>query len=416
MLSPKVYNRIIADHQAKQRQNLLNVLNEHQFHDVTFVIGPQKTEYEANRAFFAAVSPVFRAMLYGKMKEGEPDAHVEIDDIDPSAFESVLKFTYCNDPELKESNVVLVKSISQRYQINLLSELCDEIFAQCMNASNFCSLLKQAVDLKLDNYVRRIQGRLMSLGQDVDSIIKSESFMRKDKSSMQVFLQSDYLKIKEEDLWLAVLQWAKRYYGAGDTDNTSLQTHLLKQVCPFIRFGLMSDKFFVNSVVPTECLSDKEIVDILCYFVCNDKPCGAFSVKPRARMYASIPYTIESSFGEHSTDDTSVTCRLADKNLKRGFITSPCLNPWIKIKFNEQKRVRNIQLGPHMSCGTKYIDDCFLQYSNDGVTWKTLRKTRFEGADSTSIQSITIDVQAKALRIRSCRKDCLAVGFLQIYE
>eukprot|EP01083_Nonionella_stella_P026648 73411_1 len=94
--------------QSKQCANLLNVLNRSEFTDVTFLVGnnEQKTSFKANRLFLASISPVFKAMMYGQMQESKPDAEIEINDIEPNAFESVLKFSYCNNPELTPDNII----------------------------------------------------------------------------------------------------------------------------------------------------------------------------------------------------------------------------------------------------------------------------------------------------------------------
>eukprot|EP01084_Bolivina_argentea_P130125 229740_1 len=131
--------------QANQRTNLLNVLNQSQFADVTFIVGnnEQKTSFKVNRLFLASISPVFKAMLYGAMKESQQNAEIEINDIKSNAFKSVLKYAYCNDPELTPDNIVDVRVISDKYQISSLSKLCDKYFSSCLNARNICLLLSE---------------------------------------------------------------------------------------------------------------------------------------------------------------------------------------------------------------------------------------------------------------------------------
>ena len=42
-------------------------------------------------------------MLFGQMLESQLNAEIEISDIEPDAFKSVLKYCYCNDPELNDN-------------------------------------------------------------------------------------------------------------------------------------------------------------------------------------------------------------------------------------------------------------------------------------------------------------------------
>jgi len=118
-----------------------------------FVIGEDKTEFNVNRAFWAQISPVFEAMLYGKMKEGRPDSDVFINDTTPGAFQSVLNFAYCNDPEITAGNVLSVRHLCDKYQITLLADLCDKYVSSCLNSKSLCSLLNEAVQLHLDEII-----------------------------------------------------------------------------------------------------------------------------------------------------------------------------------------------------------------------------------------------------------------------
>eukprot|EP01084_Bolivina_argentea_P132058 233028_1 len=93
---------------STQRQILLNALNTQQFADITFIIGEEKTEYNVNRIFLSLISPVFEAMLFGKMKESEPNSTVPIEDIKPEIFESIISFAYCNDTKITNKNVFLL--------------------------------------------------------------------------------------------------------------------------------------------------------------------------------------------------------------------------------------------------------------------------------------------------------------------
>ena len=48
-----------------QADNISNLLNDDKFCDVTFIIGKEAREFKLNRIFLAAISEVFKAMLYG---------------------------------------------------------------------------------------------------------------------------------------------------------------------------------------------------------------------------------------------------------------------------------------------------------------------------------------------------------------
>eukprot|EP01084_Bolivina_argentea_P086193 155796_1 len=107
---------------SKQRNILFNALNTDELADVTFIIGKPETEYNINRIFLSLISPVFKAMLYGQMKESELDSDVIIKDMEPEIFESISSFAYCNDPKITDKNVLLLLQACDKYQIQTLSE------------------------------------------------------------------------------------------------------------------------------------------------------------------------------------------------------------------------------------------------------------------------------------------------------
>ena len=132
-----------------QCRAMLKLLQKDKFNDVTFLIGSEKKEFKANKTFLAAQSAVFEAMLFGQMMESQLNSEIEINDAEPDAFEAVLKYCYCNNPELSSINVVGIKKIADKYQINGLSKSCDDHFPKCLNQNNFCELLTESMDAKL---------------------------------------------------------------------------------------------------------------------------------------------------------------------------------------------------------------------------------------------------------------------------
>ena len=64
---------------------------------------------------------------------------------------------------------------------------------------------------------------------------------------------------------------------------------LLKELCPFIRFGLMNGEYFVKKVKPLNILTNEEIMDILSYYQCkNDEKCGKFSIIQRGKKWKKL--------------------------------------------------------------------------------------------------------------------------------
>lgn len=72
-------------------QDLASLLRDGDGADVTFVVGGRS--FPAHRCVLAARSAVFRAELFGPMKE-KAATRVKVDDMEPSIFEALLHFVY----------------------------------------------------------------------------------------------------------------------------------------------------------------------------------------------------------------------------------------------------------------------------------------------------------------------------------
>eukprot|EP01083_Nonionella_stella_P259232 885345_1 len=328
-----------------QTKALLDVLNKNKFTDVTFLIGPNQVEFKANRVFLACQSPVFEAMLYGSMQESQPDSEIQIHDIEPDAFQVVLNYCYMQNPSLTSHNIIALAQIADKYQIKGLSLMCKDYFPNILNIDNICTMLHQSVNAKLDSYVTKCENAITNkFGKHAPEMVQTIGFVSMNVAAMKIVLKLDALAITEDDLWDAVLKW-KEYQISCDDDEDDLNTlsnprkrkgdfmtdsvvphkkqrlndaqncnnhnnntcsksnegkvddedesglQLLKEVCPFIRFGLMSGQYFVKQVKPLNCLTDKQMNAILCYYQCPEETCDVFNVKPRKLRKVKLDVT-----------------------------------------------------------------------------------------------------------------------------
>eukprot|EP01083_Nonionella_stella_P272875 925546_1 len=133
----------------RSQKILLDALNAQRFVDTTFIIGEKQSEYHINRVFLAMISPVFEAMLFGKMTESQPNSTVVIDDITSETFELIIHFAYCNPPNITEETVLRVIQFCDKYQITSLNERCHEYLRSTLNANNFCTYYYKTMQMKL---------------------------------------------------------------------------------------------------------------------------------------------------------------------------------------------------------------------------------------------------------------------------
>ncbi|CAL5029901.1 unnamed protein product [Urochloa decumbens] len=91
------------------------------------------------KCVLAARSPVFRAELFGPMKE-KATRHIKIDDMEPSIFEALLHFIYTdslpNDSGVERNNVQLQHLLvaADRYELDRLRLMCEVKMCQSIDA------------------------------------------------------------------------------------------------------------------------------------------------------------------------------------------------------------------------------------------------------------------------------------------
>ncbi|KAJ4782785.1 BTB/POZ/MATH-domain protein [Rhynchospora pubera] len=115
--------------------------------DVTFEVNGQT--FNAHMCILAMRSKVFRAQFFGPLKE-KSGAIIKIEDIEAPVFKSLLDFTYSETiPEFEEINESEKKHnlaqhllvAADRYDLERLKIICENILYGSINKSNVVSLL-----------------------------------------------------------------------------------------------------------------------------------------------------------------------------------------------------------------------------------------------------------------------------------
>jgi len=315
-------NSVQNEHWRHLSESLLHRLKNEKYTDCTFIIGSQKAEFRLTRFVISLISPVFEAMLYGKMRESENNSTIIINDIDVDAFQCVVSFAYGNDPNITLNNVASLLSLCDKYQILPLLEIANNYFQSSLNAKTFCVLFNQSINIKstfcMNLCIEYLKQMYLKFNRSSHSDIIQTSYIL-NVDAMEILLQSDYLLLKEEKIWEAYLRWlsyqsqqqphcenereqspqsldsdevvsratkciskTNKFATCKYTENGSrfMDTHKLYK---YIRFGLIDSVYFIKSVVPTKVLSDSEMVTIMKYSICNDEGCGEFNVARRGR-------------------------------------------------------------------------------------------------------------------------------------
>ncbi|KAG2537331.1 hypothetical protein PVAP13_9NG263200 [Panicum virgatum] len=113
--------------------------------DVTFQVAGET--FSAHRCILAARSPVFKAQLFGAMRESiGTGVCVRIDDIEPQAFGALLHFIYTDAlPDMTGQEEALMAQhlleAADRYALQRLKMICEEKLCGCLDMNTVANTL-----------------------------------------------------------------------------------------------------------------------------------------------------------------------------------------------------------------------------------------------------------------------------------
>ena len=294
--------KIISQVRATQQAHLLQVLNDEKLSDTTFIIGKKKKRYRVNRIFLAVISPVFETQLCGNSK---PDSDIVIKDIDPNAFDCIIKYAYFNDPGLNSENIASVKHLCDKYQIKTLSKHISEIAASNITVNNFLPSFEDAVKYEYNDlikvyldHIKRIQASVYHnngynknryhtypRNQFCQQLINSEQFLELSQDAIISLLSLNEFAVKDDKIWTRLLKWAQHQSTDDDQKddvNEERKIELLKSVKTCVRFGLMNVSYFTTNVASLNVLDPQEMLAVFMYIGGKkDNGCANFCTDSR---------------------------------------------------------------------------------------------------------------------------------------
>lgn len=121
--------------------------------DVTFLLAPGGERFPAHKSVLAARSRVFMAEFFGGMEE-RTSRVVEVQDVEPVAFEAMLRFVYTDvaPPELDDddepvASVTMTQHLlaaADRYGLDRLKVICEAKLAGCVDVGTAATTLALA--------------------------------------------------------------------------------------------------------------------------------------------------------------------------------------------------------------------------------------------------------------------------------
>ncbi|CAH2988448.1 unnamed protein product [Chilo suppressalis] len=189
------------------KQRGAHLLQSSQWSDCSFLVGSDSNRItiKAHKLVLACASPVFEAMFYGGM--AEKDGPVEILDVEPEAFETLLRYIYTDKAEISSfERACSVYYSAKKYMLPYLEKECTWYISLNLNPKNVCRAyeLAQLFEEKLlmDKCVK-------ILTNSTKEVINEDSFEEADIGTLLTLLSQDTLSIDNElDLFHAIEKYA----------------------------------------------------------------------------------------------------------------------------------------------------------------------------------------------------------------
>ncbi|KAG5888228.1 hypothetical protein JTB14_035577 [Gonioctena quinquepunctata] len=240
--------------------------------DIVFVLGRDEERVFAHRVILMARCKSFQTAKRGEIcripgcsvspaAPGTPSP-VRLSQTPPETFKQFLLYVYTGKILLQDNSVFEMMALAQELGVDELRNACEDHVTSTLSVPSACTFLAAAMDIQdkspggkaASGFVERC---VSYIGENAVECVRTNSFLSLPKEALIKVISSDYLCLEEEDVWRAVLNWAK--YQAGVTQPTPHWTEEerarvcqhLSLVINHVRLLLIDSQVFAEEVEPT---------------------------------------------------------------------------------------------------------------------------------------------------------------------
>ncbi|KAG2582536.1 hypothetical protein PVAP13_6KG183900 [Panicum virgatum] len=167
-------------HESNITEQLGNLLDSEEATDVTFCVGGETCA--AHRVLLATRSPVFKAQLYGPMREAKEQL-VIIEDMQPAVFRALLRFIYTDSfPDMDDleggANREMIRHLlvaADRYAVDRLKLVCQSILCKNIDVETVSDTLALAYQHNCDS-LKDICLEFITGPNVLDAVVATEGF------------------------------------------------------------------------------------------------------------------------------------------------------------------------------------------------------------------------------------------------
>ncbi|CAJ0601224.1 unnamed protein product [Cylicocyclus nassatus] len=254
--------------------------------DVYFIVGKDdmRQRIPAHKFVLSIGSVVFDAMFNGGLtpQNSRDPLEIELPDVEVPAFRALLRFLYSDEVEIGPESVMTTLYTAKKYAVPAMETACVEFLKQSLGADNAFMLLTQA---RLFDEPQLAKLCLEIIDKNTFEALNGEGFTDIDLETLCLVLARDTLRIKEAQLFQAVVRWSTEECARrGLEPTTENRRAVLGRAVQLIRFPLMTVEEFAQSAAQSGLLTDREVVNLFLYFTVNPKPSIGFNDNPRCSV------------------------------------------------------------------------------------------------------------------------------------
>ena len=193
--------------QTSVKDRIRFLYNSETLSDVVFILGKGTTDQmriPAHRFILSIGSVVFDAMFNGGFST-EPCDEIDIPDIEPVSFLSLLRFLYTDEVSIGPDTVMSTLYAAKKYTVPTLEQRCVDFLKSNLGPDNAFTLLSQA---RLFDEPQLAEMCLTCIDKHTVDSFNAEGFTDIDVDTLRAVLARDSLSARENQLFEAVVKWA----------------------------------------------------------------------------------------------------------------------------------------------------------------------------------------------------------------
>ena len=215
------------------KERICFLFNNETLSDVCFTLGKGTGEVQripAHKFVLSIGSVVFNAMFNGGFATDSFCHEVEIPDIEPASFLSLLKFLYTDEVLIGPDTVMSTLYAAKKYTVPTLEEKCVDFLKRNLGPDNAFTLLSQA---RLFDEPQLTDLCLGCIDKSTVDSFDAEGYTDIDLDTLKSVLQRDSLSARESQLFQAAVRWADHECRRKDIANTSINKRFVLIALPY---------------------------------------------------------------------------------------------------------------------------------------------------------------------------------------